>query len=157
MDINFKEVVQHISDYFEEHLSLYTIFEIRKQSYDPTDNYLYMVAAKHQNGSYAVWISWNESIRSLNHGYYGLPDMKACAEIMTEYQNAHSTDDVESNTPLECLQELLIKHDDNFEDSYQQIIFVAGFEEGIKAQQKNNWNPLSETEIDALYQKTVEE
>lgn len=156
MDINFKEVVQHVYDYFEEHLPLYTVFEVRKQSYEPADNYLYMVAAKHQNGSYAVWISWNESIQSLNHGHYGLPDMKTCAEIMAEYQNTHSTDETE-NTPLRCLQELLVKNDDNLEDSYQQIIFVAGFEEGIKAQQKNNWAPLFEEEIDELYKEAVEE
>lgn len=154
MNINFKDVVQHISDYFEEHLSQFTVFEVRKQSYNPDDNYLYMVAAKHKNGNYAVWTSWNESTQSLNQGHYDLSNMKVCAEIMTEYQSTHNT---ETLTPLETLQKLLIKHDDNLEDSYQQIIFVAGFGEGIKAQQKNNWNPLSEAEIDALYQEAVEE
>lgn len=139
-----------------EHLPLYTVFEVRKQSYDPADDYLYMVVAKHQNESYAVWTNWNEQVLSLNHGHFDLPDMKTCAEIMTEYQSTHNTNETE-NTPLKCLQELLIKHDDNLEDSYQQIIFVAGFEEGIKAQQKNNWAPLSEEEIDELYQEAVEE
>lgn len=156
MDINFKDVVQHVYDYFEENLPQFTVFEVRKQSYNPADNYLYMVAAKKKDESYAVWTNWNESIQSLNHGYYGLPDMKTCAEIMSEYQSTHNTDETE-NTPLKCLQELLVKNDDNLEDSYQQIIFVAGFEEGIKAQQKNNWNPLSEEEIDELYQEAVEE
>lgn len=153
-NINFKDVVQHVYDYFEEHLPLYTVFEVRKQSYEPADNYLYMVAAKKKDESYAVWTNWNESTQSLNHGYYGLPDMKVCAEIMAEYQSSQNN---ETNTPLETLKELLIKHDDNLEDSYQQIIFVAGFEEGIKAQQKNNWSPLSEEEIDELYQGAVEE
>lgn len=155
--MNFKDVVQHIYDYFEEHLPQFTVFEVRRQSYDPADDYLYMVAAKHKNGSYAVWTSWNEKIHSLNHGHYGLPNMKSCVEIMLEYQNIHDADDIGNNTPMECLQQLLIKHDDNLEDSYQQIIFIAGFEEGIKAQQNNNWNPLSESEIDELYQNTVEE
>lgn len=153
MDINFKNIVQHVYDYFEEHLPQYTVFEVRKQSYNPDDDYLYLVAAKNKNGSYAVWTSWNESIRSLNQGHYDLSNMKVCAEIMTEYQSTHNT---ETLTPLETLQKLLIKHDDSLEDSYQQIIFVAGFGEGIKAQQKNNWNPLSEAEIDALYQEAVE-
>jgi len=113
-----------------------------------------MAAAKHQNGSYAVWISWNESTQSLNHGHYGLPDMKSCAEIMTEYQSTHST---ETLTPLETLQKLLIKHDDNFEDSYQQIVYATGFVDGITAQKENNWASLSEAEIDELYHETVEE
>lgn len=156
MNLNFKDVVQHIYDYFDEHLPQFTVFEVRKQSYDPSDDYLYMVAAKHKNGSYAIWTSWNEKIHSLNQGHYGLPDMKSCAEIMANYQNAHDTDETES-TPLKCLQELLIKHDDNFEDTYQQIVYVTGFCDGIAAQRKNNWNPLSESEIDALYQNTVEE
>lgn len=156
MDINFKDVVQHVYDYFEEHLPLYTVCEVRKQSYDPADNYLYMVAAKKKDESYVVWTNWNESTQSLNHGYYGLPDMKTCAEIMTEYQSTHNTDETE-NTPLKCLQELLIKHDDNLEDSYQQIIFVTGFCDGIAAQRKNNWREMLETEIDKLYFEIVEE
>lgn len=156
MDINFRDVVQHIYDYFKEHLPLYTIFEVRKQSYDPADNYLYMVAAKKDDGSYAVWTSWNASIRSLNQGHYNLPNMGVCAEIMTEYQNAQSTDETE-NTPLKCLQELLIKHDDNLEDSYQQILYVTGFIDGITAQRENNWCEMSKTEIDELYQEAVEE
>lgn len=154
MDINFKDVVQHVYDYFEEHLPLYTVFEVRKKSYNPDDDYLYMVAAKKKDESYTVWTNWNEQVHSLNHGHFDLPDMKSCAEIMTKYQSSHNE---ETNTPLETLKELLIKHDDNLEDSYQQIIFVAGFEEGIKAQQKNNWSPLSEEEIDELYQGAVEE
>lgn len=157
MNINFKEVVQHICDYFEEHLPLYTVFEVRRQSYNPADDYLYMVAAKKDDERYAVWTSWNESIQSLNQGYYGLPDMKTCADIMADYQNAHSTYDEENNTPLECLKELLIKHDDNFEDSYQQLLYTLGFVDGIAAQQVNNWNPLSETETDELYQEAVDE
>ena len=87
MNINLMEVIQHINDYFDEYLPQFTIFEVRMQSYEPADDYLYMVAAKHTNGSYAVWTSWNEQICSLNHGHYDLPDMKSCAEIMSDYQN----------------------------------------------------------------------
>lgn len=154
MNINFKDVVQHIYDYFEEHLPQYTVFEVRKKFYDSeNDDYLYMVAAKHKDSSYAVW-TWNESIHSLNHGHYGLPDMKTCAEIMSEYQNAHDTDDTES-TPLECLQKLLIKHDDHFEDSYHEILYIAGFCDGITAQRENSWNLMTETEVCKLYQEAV--
>lgn len=155
MNISLKEVIQHINDYLKEHLPKYTVFEIRRQSYAPDDDYLYMVAAKHQNGTYAVWTSWNESTKSLNHGHYDLPDMKSCLEIMSDYQNIYSTYDTES-TPLECLMELLIKHDDNFEDSYQQIVYTTGFVDGIAAQQKNKWKQLSETETDKLYHEALD-
>lgn len=151
MNISFKDVVQHIYDYFEEHLTQYSVFEIRRKSYDPDDNYLYMVAAKHKNGTYAVWTSWNESIRSLNHGHYNLPNMKACAEIMTEYQTAHDTE----SSPLEYLQQFLIKHDDNFEDSYQQILYISGFSDGITSQYKNHWSQMTEREIYELYQEAL--
>lgn len=154
MNINFKDIVQHIYDYFEEHLPLYTVFEIQRKSYDSADDYLFMVVAKHQNGSYAVWTSWNESICTLNHGHYNLPNMGVCAEIMSKYQNTHDTDNTES-TPLECLQELLIKRDDHFEDSYQQILYISGFIDGITAQRENHWCEMSETEICKLYQEAV--
>lgn len=154
MNINFKDVVQHVYDYFEEHLPLYTVFEIRRKSYDTeNDDYLFMVAARKQDGTYAVWTCWNESIRSLNHGHYNLPDMKTCSEIMTEYQTAHDTE----SSPLECLQELLIKRDDHFEDSYHEILYILGFADGIASQYKNHWNPMTETEIYELYQEAVKE
>lgn len=156
MDINFKEVVLHISDYFEEHLPQFTVFEVRKKSYNPADNYLYMVAAKKKDESYAVWTNWNEQVLSLNHGHFDLPDMKTCAEIMAEYQNTDSTNETE-NTPLKCLQELLVKNDDNLEDSYQQIVYVTGFIDGITAQRENNWCEISEADIDELYHEAVEE
>lgn len=157
MNLNFKDVVQHIYDYFEEHFPQYAVFEVRRPSYEPADDYLYMVAARHQNGSYATWLSWNEKIHSLNHGHYGLSDMKSCLEIMSDYQDIHSANDTENNTPLECLQELLIKHDNNLENSYQQIVYVTGFVDGIAAQRENKWAQLSETAINTLFKETVEE
>lgn len=156
MDITFEDVVQHISDYFKKHLPLYIIFEVRKQSYNPDDDYLYMVAAKHKNETYAVWTSWNEQMQSLNHGHYNLPDMKSCSEIISDFQNAHNTYKFES-TPLEYLRKLLIKHNDNFEDSCQQIDYVAGFCDGIAAQQENKWYEMTESEKDILYQEALKE
>lgn len=150
-------MIQHITDYFNEHLPQYTVFEVRKQSYDSeNDDYLFMVAAKHQNGTYATWTSWNESIRTLNQGHYNLPDMRTCAEIMTEYQNAHCTDSDDTITSLECLKKLLIKHDDIFEDSYHEILYVTGFVDGITAQQENSWCKMTESEVNTLFKDTVE-
>lgn len=156
MNINFLDVVQHITNYFEEHLPLYTIFEVRRQTFNPNDNYLYMVAAKHQNGDYAIWTSWNEHLQSLNHGHYNLPDMKACADIISDYQNSHSTDADEIVTPLECLQKFLIKHDDLFENSYDELLYVTGYTDGIKAQCENHWDQMTEREIDHLFKETIE-
>lgn len=111
-----------------------------------------MVAAKHQNGDYAVWTSWNEQIQSLNHGHYNLPDKKACVEIMTEYQTIHNS---ERSTPLECLQELFTKHNNNFEDSYQKIVYIMGFINGITAQCENKWEKMTQEEADFLFNEAV--
>lgn len=156
MNINFTDVVQHISNYFEEHLPLYTIIEVRRQSYNQEDDYLYMVATKKKDGSFAVHTAWNESTKSLNHGHYDLPDMKACADIMAEYLNTHSTDADEIVTPLECLQELLVKHDDLFENSCDEIVYAIGFVDGLKAQYKNHWNQMTERQINQLFKETIE-
>jgi len=155
MNINFKDAVEHISDYFEKHLPLYTIFEVRRQSYDP-DDYLYMITAQKPDGTFTIWTSWNESIQSLNHGY-DLPNLKLCIKIMEEYQNTHSTYCTVNSEPLEYLRQLLIKHDDNFEDSYQQILYISGFCDGIAAQRKNNWCEMTESEIGKLYHEALKD
>lgn len=87
MDNNYMEAVQHVNEYFKVHLPLYTPFEVRRQTYNPEDDYLYMVSAEKKDGSFAVWTSWNESIRSLNCGHYDLPSMEACAKLMEDYRN----------------------------------------------------------------------
>ena len=155
MDNNYMEVVQHISEYFKEHLPKYTPLEVRRQSYNTEDHYLYMVAARKDDDSFAIWTSWNESIQSLNCGHYDLPSLEACVQIMTEYQ-CGSLYAEESSTPLEVLQELLIKNDDSFESSYQELLYIRGYADGINAQQEHNWKKMADTEINILLQKAVE-
>lgn len=153
MDNNYMEAVRHVSDYFGEHLPQYTVLEVRRKSCQPEDDYLYMVSAKNQNGTFAVWTSWNESIKSLNCGNYNLSCMEDCAKLMSGYQAYTS----ENGTPMEVLQELLIQNDDSFESSYQELLYIKGFADGITAQQKHDWNGITDTEVRALLQKAVEE
>ena len=156
MDNNYMEVVQHVEEYFKKHLQQYTVCEVRRQSYNAEDDYLYMVSGKKEDdGSYAVWMSWNNSIKSLNFGHYNLPSLEACAQMMTEYQCGSLYAD-ENSSPLEFLYKLLVKRDDDFESTEQQLIYIRGYADGINAQQKYNWDKLTETEINELFQKAVE-
>ena len=84
MEIEFA-VMEQVKVYFKEHLPQYTVLKIRKQSYHPDDSHLYMVSAKKDNGTYAVWTSWNQKIQSLNHGHYGLQSEEDCEKIMDEF------------------------------------------------------------------------
>ena len=154
MNTNFIEVVQHVNEYFKKHLPQYTVCEVRRQSYNPKNDYLYMVSAVKEDGTYAFWSSFNETIQSLNHGHYDLPSLEVCAKLMEDYQNG--TLYAEKSTSMEVLQELLVKHDDDFESSYQELLYIRGFIDGINAQQENNWDKLNETEVNTLLAKAVE-
>ena len=87
MDRIPEEVIMHIQNYFQEKLSSYEVVKVRKKSWHRDDAHLYMVTARKNTGSYAVWISWNESTKSLNYGHYDLPDMEACERTMDEFYN----------------------------------------------------------------------
>ena len=79
------EVMEQVKLYFKENLPKYTVLKIRKKSYHPDDSHLYMVSAKKDDGTYAVWTSWNQKLKSLNHGHYDLQSEKACEKIMDEF------------------------------------------------------------------------
>lgn len=157
MDNDYMEVVQHVNEYFEKHLPRYTVLEVRRQSYFTEKDYLYMVAGKNQDdGSYAVWMSWNDRINSLNFGHYNLPDLEECAKIMSEYQTCDAGYN-ENSSPLEFLCMLLVKNDDSFENSYHELLYIRGYADGITAQQEHNWDKMTDTEVRTLLQKAVEE
>ena len=59
--------------------------KIRKKSYHPDDSHLYMVSAKKDDGTYAVWTSWNQKLKSLNHGHYDLQSERDCETVMDEF------------------------------------------------------------------------
>ena len=80
-----KEVEENIREYFKENLPRYQVMEIRKKSYHPDDDFLYMIASKKDDGTYTVWTSWNELLHTLNHGHYDLPDLETCGRIMDEF------------------------------------------------------------------------
>ncbi len=84
MGIEF-EVLEQVNKYFREHLPKYTVLKVRRKSYHPDDSYLYMVSAKKDDGTYAVWTCWNESTKSLNHGHYNLTSEEDCKKLMDEF------------------------------------------------------------------------
>lgn len=85
MDMRINKVRENVELYFKKHLPEYTVLEIRKKSYHPADSYLWMVSAKKEDGTYAVWTAWNESTQSLNYGHYHLKSIEACEAVFEEF------------------------------------------------------------------------
>ena len=79
------KVSVNVEEYFREHLPAYEVVEIRRKSEYEEDAYLYRVAAKKADGTYAVWSCWNEKLQTLNHGHYGIKDLDGCHKIMDEF------------------------------------------------------------------------
>ena len=79
---DMSEVLVQVERYFAENLPKYKVLKIRRQSYHPEDDYLYMVSAKKDDGTYAVWTCWNQSIKSLNCGHYDLSSEEDCEKVM---------------------------------------------------------------------------
>lgn len=79
------KVVENVKEYLSKNLPAYTLENVLRKSDHPDDDYLYMVIAKHVDGSYAVWTSWNETSQCLNFGHYALIDVMAAYEVCVEY------------------------------------------------------------------------
>ncbi|MCM1220548.1 MAG: hypothetical protein NC548_39285 [Lachnospiraceae bacterium] len=80
-----EKVLANINEYFKENLPRYEVVKVRKKSYHPDDAHLYMVAAKKDDGAYAVWTNFNDRCRTLNYGHYDLKDLEACDAVMNEF------------------------------------------------------------------------
>ncbi len=88
MNADLSNVLKHIETYFKNNLPNYAVLEVRRKSYHPDDKHLFMVSAKKvDDGTYAVWSTWNEELQTLNHGHYGLKSTKACDEIFAGFQD----------------------------------------------------------------------
>lgn len=85
MDKKLNEVKKHVESYFKEHLPQYKVLEIRRKSYHPDDDYLYMVSAKKDDSTFAVWTSWNETMQSLNYGHYDLLSVEDCERLFNKF------------------------------------------------------------------------
>lgn len=48
-----------------------------------------LLSAKKDDGTYAVWSSWNQELNTLNHGHYNLKATADCEKIFEEHQNIH--------------------------------------------------------------------
>lgn len=82
-----KQVRKNVEEYFKKYLPGYTVLEIRKKSVFPEDNYLFMVSAINEDGSFAVWTCWNETSQSLNYGHYNLHSIEDCEKVFQEFYN----------------------------------------------------------------------
>ena len=81
-----KEVIDSINSYFRENGINYEVVKLYKKSNRKNDWYLYVVIAKLTNTQrYAVWTSWNDSRKCLNHGHYGITSIEDCMEVVDEY------------------------------------------------------------------------
>lgn len=79
------EVMEQVTLYLKENLPKYTVLKVRKKSYHPDDSHLYMVSAKKDDGTYAVWTCWNQKTKCLNYGHYDLQSKEACEKVMDEF------------------------------------------------------------------------
>lgn len=84
---DMKQVRKNMEEYFKKHLPQYEVLEIRKKSVYPEDNYLFMVSAIKEDGSFAVWTCWNEITQSLNYGHYNLHSIEDCEKVFEEFYN----------------------------------------------------------------------
>lgn len=80
-------VVWHIKEYFQLKLPQYEVLEVRRKSVYPEDSYLFMVSAVKEDGTYAVWTSWNESTQCLNYGHYDLQSHEDCEKVFAKSFN----------------------------------------------------------------------
>lgn len=78
------DVKQQVLIYFQDNLPRYTVLDIRRQSNHPKEQYLYMVSAKKDDGTYTVWTCWNQSTKSLCNGHYDLLSEESCEKVMDE-------------------------------------------------------------------------
>ena len=85
MKIDLSVVKEHVELYLKKYLSEYTVLEIRRKSYHPDDDYLWMVSAEKEDGTYTVWTAWNESSQSLNFGHYNLKSIEDCEKVFEEF------------------------------------------------------------------------
>lgn len=82
-DIN--EIRGYVELYFKEHLPKYTVLEIIQKSRHPDDDYLYIVSAKNDDGTFGIWTAWNQLTQSLNHGHYDIESLEECERLVEQY------------------------------------------------------------------------
>mgnify|MGYP003301519835 CR=1 FL=1 len=82
---DMKQVILNVEEYFKKYLPQYTVLEIKQKSEYPEDSYLFMVSAIKDDGTFAMWTSWNECTHSLNFGHYNLESYADCETLFEEH------------------------------------------------------------------------
>jgi hypothetical protein len=92
-------VIDDIVAYFSSDISGFTPLRVCRHSNHPKDSYLYSVIARKDNdNTIACWSTFNESIKSLNHGHFNLASESDAVSIIK--QNYFDiTDDMEHFGP----------------------------------------------------------
>lgn len=78
------EVMDHIEKYFDRYLDKFNPVCVCRKSNHIEDSFMYSVVARHENGTYACWSSWNESLESLNNGHYGYDTEEEAKAVIYE-------------------------------------------------------------------------
>lgn len=78
--------VNNVMEYFrtEQALSKYSVECICRHSNYPDDAYLYSIIALKDDNTYTCWSCWNDKIKSLNHGHYGLKTKEEAIDILKD-------------------------------------------------------------------------
>ena len=87
---DFNEVKTNIRKYFSESQGLndFEVIDVRKSSDHPDDSYLFhVIGLNKQTKEYAVWTSWNKTMKSLNHGHYNLTSFEEAEKVCEKFYN----------------------------------------------------------------------
>lgn len=115
------DVIKNLQNYFKENLKAYEVVDVCRKSNHPDDCNLYSVIARRKDDYYTCWTSWNDKIKSLNHGHYGLNNKEEALIIIRN--NYH---DITGDTEKYGIENSRIEIGSNMqekEQNYDNIIF----------------------------------
>lgn len=82
-----KDVIDAVNSYFADTFPNMRVRHIYRKSNQPDDQYLYMITAVKEDGTYSCWSSWNSFSGALNHGHYNLGSEETGIEILRNLFN----------------------------------------------------------------------
>lgn len=80
-------VIESIETYFANNFPNMHVCHIYRKSNHPEDQYLYMVTAAKNDGTFSCWSSWNAITNSLNYGHYNLKSEQEGISILKDLFN----------------------------------------------------------------------
>lgn len=77
-------VADSVKQYLDRSFADMKLCHIYRKSNHPDDQYLYMVIAEKNDGTFSCWSSWNSITGFLNHGHYYLTSEQDAISILQE-------------------------------------------------------------------------